>query len=190
MSTIGFDFRNERCVVAVAKQTSTVCFDEEHCFLGVSGAATRVLEKDKLTGLNYVDWLRNLRIVLRMENKQRAIEEPLLAAPAAGASRAIREEYEKRLTESNEAACLILCKYGLFLAPKTVFLLPKIDNFLQKTDLQHIRQEEYFGRSRKLILHCSRREGDGSRREDYARAAKKRFAPRNSTFLDWKLPEN
>ena len=35
-----------------------------------------LLEKDKLTGLNYVDWLRNLRIVLRMENKQRAIEEP------------------------------------------------------------------------------------------------------------------
>ncbi|KAJ9556430.1 hypothetical protein OSB04_011044 [Centaurea solstitialis] len=67
-----------------------------------------LLEKDKLTGLNYVDWLRNLRIVPRMENKQRAIEEPLPAAPAAGASRAIREEYEKRLTESNEAACLML----------------------------------------------------------------------------------
>ncbi|KAJ9552489.1 hypothetical protein OSB04_016534 [Centaurea solstitialis] len=67
-----------------------------------------LLEKDKLTGLNYVDWLRNLRIVLRMENKQRAIEEPLPAAPVAGASRAIREEYEKRLTESNEAACLML----------------------------------------------------------------------------------
>ncbi|KAJ9561476.1 hypothetical protein OSB04_006636 [Centaurea solstitialis] len=67
-----------------------------------------LLEKDKLTGLNYVDWLRNLRIVLRMENKQRAIEEPLPVAPAAGASRAIREEYEKRLTESNEATCLML----------------------------------------------------------------------------------
>ncbi|KAJ9545085.1 hypothetical protein OSB04_024792 [Centaurea solstitialis] len=67
-----------------------------------------LLEKDKLTGLNYVDWLRNLRIVLRMENKQRAIEEPLPAAPAAGATRAVREEYEKRLTESNETACLML----------------------------------------------------------------------------------
>ena len=67
-----------------------------------------LLEKDKLTGLNYVDRLRNLRIVLRMEKKQRAIEEPLPEAPVAGASRAIREEYEKRLTESNEAACLML----------------------------------------------------------------------------------
>ena len=60
---------------------------------------TGLHEKDKLTGLNYVDWLRNLRIVLRMEKKQRAIEEPLPEAPAAGASWATREEYEKRLTE-------------------------------------------------------------------------------------------
>ena len=66
-----------------------------------------LLEKDKLTGLNYVDWLRNLIIVLRMENKQRAIEEPLPEAPSAGASRTIREEYEKCLTESNEVACLM-----------------------------------------------------------------------------------
>ena len=29
-----------------------------------------LLEKDKLTGLNYMDWLRNLRIVLRMEGKR------------------------------------------------------------------------------------------------------------------------
>ena len=58
-----------------------------------------LLEKDKLAGLNYVGWLRNLRIVLRMEKKQRAIEGPLPEAPAAGASRAIWEEYEKRLTE-------------------------------------------------------------------------------------------
>ncbi|KAJ9538706.1 hypothetical protein OSB04_031439 [Centaurea solstitialis] len=72
------------------------------------GSSKGILEKDKLTGMNYVDCLRNLRIVLRMENKQRAIEEPLPAAPAARASQAVREEYEKRLTESNEAACLML----------------------------------------------------------------------------------
>ena len=63
---------------------------------------------DKLTGLNYVDWLQNLRIVLRMEKKERALEVPLPEVPAAGASRAIREEYEKRLTKSNEVACLML----------------------------------------------------------------------------------
>ncbi|KAJ9537817.1 hypothetical protein OSB04_030550 [Centaurea solstitialis] len=40
MSGVGFDFRNESCVVAVAKLTSVVSFDEEQRFLGVSGAAT------------------------------------------------------------------------------------------------------------------------------------------------------
>ena len=40
-----------------------------------------LLEKDKLNGLNFIDWLRNLRIVLRMEGKIRAIEEPLPAEP-------------------------------------------------------------------------------------------------------------
>ncbi|KAJ9538124.1 hypothetical protein OSB04_030857 [Centaurea solstitialis] len=34
----GFDFRNDRCVVAVAKHTGIVCVDGEHCFLGVVDA--------------------------------------------------------------------------------------------------------------------------------------------------------
>ncbi|KAJ9544481.1 hypothetical protein OSB04_024188 [Centaurea solstitialis] len=49
---------------------------------------------------------------------------------------------------------LKLCKYGLFLAPKAVSLLSKSDKFLQKTDLQQIRQEEYSRRSRKLEVRC------------------------------------
>ncbi|KAJ9557052.1 hypothetical protein OSB04_011666 [Centaurea solstitialis] len=49
-----------------------------------------------------IHWLRLLHGFCH-KSSQRAIEEPLLEAPAAGASRVIREEYEKRLTESNEA---------------------------------------------------------------------------------------
>ena len=67
-----------------------------------------LLEKDKLTGLNFMDWLRNLRIVLRIEGKIRAIEEPLPAEPTARATQAARDEFVKRLTESNEVACLML----------------------------------------------------------------------------------
>ncbi|KAJ9537815.1 hypothetical protein OSB04_030548 [Centaurea solstitialis] len=40
MSAVGFDFRNERCVVAVAKDARIVCFDEEQRFLGVTGVST------------------------------------------------------------------------------------------------------------------------------------------------------
>ena len=42
-----------------------------------------VLEKDKLTGTNFLDWFRNLRIVLMQERKLHVLEvphpQPLLA---------------------------------------------------------------------------------------------------------------
>ena len=67
-----------------------------------------LLEKDKLNGLNFIDWLHNLSIVLRMAGKIRAIEELLPAEPQARATQVVRDEFEKRRTESNEVACLML----------------------------------------------------------------------------------
>ena len=67
-----------------------------------------LLEKDKLTGLNFMDWLRHLRIVLRMEGKIQSIEVPLPEAPGPRATQALRDHYESRLKESNEVACLML----------------------------------------------------------------------------------
>ena len=43
-----------------------------------------VLEKEKLTGTNFLDWARNLRIVLINERKIYVIKNPPLVAPAAG----------------------------------------------------------------------------------------------------------
>ncbi|KAJ9539406.1 hypothetical protein OSB04_032139 [Centaurea solstitialis] len=45
-----------------------------------------ILEKDKLTGSNFLDWERNLQIVLRHERKWYVLEEPLGEAPPANAS--------------------------------------------------------------------------------------------------------
>ena len=67
-----------------------------------------LLEKDKLNGLNFIDWLHNLRIILMMEGKIRAIEEPLPTEPQARATQVVRDEFEKLHTESNEVACLML----------------------------------------------------------------------------------
>ncbi|KAJ9556466.1 hypothetical protein OSB04_011080 [Centaurea solstitialis] len=44
-----------------------------------------ILEKDKLTGPNFLDWERNLQIVLRHERKWYVLEEPLGEAPPANA---------------------------------------------------------------------------------------------------------
>ena len=35
-----------------------------------------VLEKEKLNGTNFIDWYRNLRIVLRQEKAEYVLEEP------------------------------------------------------------------------------------------------------------------
>ena len=67
-----------------------------------------VLEKDKLNGPNFLDWARNLRIVLRQEQKLEAIEKPLPKAPGRSTTAAVREAYEKAKTNSNDVTCLML----------------------------------------------------------------------------------
>ena len=39
-----------------------------------SFALRSVLEKDKLNGTNYTDWIRNLRIVLRADKKEDVLD--------------------------------------------------------------------------------------------------------------------
>ena len=44
-----------------------------------------ILEKDKLNGTNYADWIRNLRIVLRAEKKEDILDTPLPVEPTDNA---------------------------------------------------------------------------------------------------------
>ncbi|KAK8690314.1 hypothetical protein V6N13_089008 [Hibiscus sabdariffa] len=44
-----------------------------------------LLEKEKLNGINFLDWFRNLRIVLKQERKEYVIEEPVPDEPTANA---------------------------------------------------------------------------------------------------------
>ncbi|XP_017613650.1 uncharacterized protein LOC108458763 [Gossypium arboreum] len=67
-----------------------------------------VLEKDKLNGLNFLDWFRNLRIVLKQERKLYVIEKPLPDEPPANASRADKDAYKKHLDEMVNVGCLML----------------------------------------------------------------------------------
>ena len=48
-------------------------------------ALRSVFESNKLNETNYVDWIRNLRIVLRAANKEDVLDNPLPEEPAAGA---------------------------------------------------------------------------------------------------------
>ena len=45
-----------------------------------------ILEKEKLNGNNFLDWSRNLRIVLKHERKLDVLETPIPDEPALNAS--------------------------------------------------------------------------------------------------------
>ena len=67
-----------------------------------------VLEKDKLNGTNFLDWHRNLRIVLLQERKLYVLDEHIPKEPAANAPRAQRDTYIKHQNDSVDVKCLIL----------------------------------------------------------------------------------
>ncbi|XP_052885251.1 uncharacterized protein LOC128293778 [Gossypium arboreum] len=67
-----------------------------------------VLEKDKLNSLNFLDWFRNLRIVLKQERKLYVSEKSLPDEPPANASRADKDAYKKHLDDMVGVGCLML----------------------------------------------------------------------------------
>ncbi|KAJ9557068.1 hypothetical protein OSB04_011682 [Centaurea solstitialis] len=67
-----------------------------------------ILEKDKLTGSNFLDWERNLMIVLRHERKWYVLEEPLGEAPPVNAPAAARNAHKKHSDDLLDVACLML----------------------------------------------------------------------------------
>ena len=67
-----------------------------------------VLEKDKLNGTNYADWIRNLRIILRAEKKEDVLDTPLLEVPADDAPTEENTTYRKACDNNLEVSCLML----------------------------------------------------------------------------------
>ena len=47
-----------------------------------------ILENDKLNGTNFLDWYRNLIIILRQERKEYILDQPILEEPTSSAYRA------------------------------------------------------------------------------------------------------
>ncbi|KAK8597012.1 hypothetical protein V6N13_001618 [Hibiscus sabdariffa] len=67
-----------------------------------------LLEKEKLNGINFLDWFRNLRIVLKQERKEYVNEEPVPDEPAANAPRADKDNFKKHMDDMVDVGCLML----------------------------------------------------------------------------------
>ncbi|GJZ73495.1 hypothetical protein Tco_0637641, partial [Tanacetum coccineum] len=89
-----------------------------------------ILKKEKLKASNFLDWYRNLRIVLRNEQKLHHLEEALPEAPPATATAAVRNAYTRRVAEQQEVACLML-----------VSMTPEIQKNLEDRPAFEILQE-------------------------------------------------
>ena len=67
-----------------------------------------ILDKEKLNGANFIDWYRNLRIILRNEKREYVLEKPYPDDIPKGANVAARRAYEKYCNDSLEVSCLML----------------------------------------------------------------------------------
>jgi hypothetical protein len=67
-----------------------------------------ILEKDKLNGANYTNWIRNLRIILKAEKKEEVLDTPLPEEPDENATLAEKNTYKKAQDVDLEVGCLML----------------------------------------------------------------------------------
>ena len=67
-----------------------------------------ILEKDKLNGTNFLDWYKNLRIVLKQERKEYILDQPVPDESAVNAHRAQKDAHSKHYNDSFDVTCLIL----------------------------------------------------------------------------------
>ncbi|KAJ1270543.1 hypothetical protein BS78_06G059800 [Paspalum vaginatum] len=72
-----------------------------------------ILDKEKLSGMNFTNWYRNLRIVLKQEKKEYVLEQPYPEDLVASATAAERRAHEKYYNDSLDVGCLMLATMSL-----------------------------------------------------------------------------
>ncbi|KAF5176134.1 hypothetical protein FRX31_034279 [Thalictrum thalictroides] len=100
-----------------------------------------ILKDNKLSGPNYVDWKRNLNIVLTADNYKYVLTTPCPAVPPANANARQREEYEKWQKANEMSKCYIL-------ASMSNVLQHRHQNFATATEIMENLQEMFGEQNR------------------------------------------
>lgn len=66
------------------------------------------MDREKLNGTNFLDWFRNLRIVLTHDKKLYVLDGPLPPAPARNATQAAKDAWSKHCDDVADVQCLML----------------------------------------------------------------------------------
>ena len=72
-----------------------------------------LLHNNKLTCSNFLDWLRNLKIILRAEKIAYVLNRPLPQSPPADASDSDQSAYQKHKDDSEIASCIMLASMSI-----------------------------------------------------------------------------
>ncbi|KAK8555327.1 hypothetical protein V6N12_009475 [Hibiscus sabdariffa] len=117
-----------------------------------------LLEKEKLNGINFLNWFRNLRIVLKQERKEYVIEEPVPDEPAVNAPRADKDKFKKHMDDMVDVGCLMLATMNSELQKQheNMVAYEMIQNLKEIYEGQ-ARQERY--ETSKALFQCKMTEG-------------------------------
>ncbi|KAL4386012.1 hypothetical protein GQ457_09G016710 [Hibiscus cannabinus] len=117
-----------------------------------------LLEMEKLNGINFLDWFRNLRIVLKLERKEYVIEEPVPNDSGANVPRADKDKFKKHMDDMLDVGCLML-------ATMTPELQKQHEDMVAYEMIQNLK-EIYEGQARqeryktsKALFQCKMSEG-------------------------------
>ena len=111
-----------------------------------------VLEKDKLTDNNFVDWFRNLRIVLKHERKAYVLDGPLPPEPPANAHRTVRDAHQKHIDDNLDVSCIMLATMSPELQKAHVDLTSGYEIAQRLKELYEIQgRQERFDTSKALF---------------------------------------
>ena len=108
------------------------------------------LEKNKLVGRNYLDWHRNLRIVLRQEGKSHVLDTELVE-PGPDATADEKAAFEKLKKDSNDVTCLMLACMDASLQKKFEDSDAHMINTVLKEMFQEQERIERFSTLKELV---------------------------------------
>ncbi|KAL4347621.1 hypothetical protein GQ457_17G007610 [Hibiscus cannabinus] len=152
----------QRCMTAIFSNLNEDCLeifmDDFSTFEDNFDNYLSNLEKDKLNGINFLDWFRNLRIVLKQERKEYVIEEVVPNYPGANAPRADKDKFKKHMDDMLDVGCLML-------ATMTPELQKQHEDMIAYEMIQNLK-EIYEGQARqeryetsKALFQCKMSEG-------------------------------
>ncbi len=122
------------------------------------------IEKDsaKLTGPNFLDWYRNLRIILKQEKKEYVLEKPVPEKPKADTdgkiSAAEQAVYDKHVNDDLDVTCLMLTIMNSELQ-KQLEKLSAYDIIGQLRELFQVQARTERYETSKALYQCKLAEG-------------------------------